>query len=295
VTRLRVLVVAKKSVLEQALTGPFGERVQTTLDESPDETQRLHLAHADNAAAIQKVREVLERAGVEHAWERRPTKRSVTGYDLVVTVGGDGTLLSASHAVEDEPVLGVNSSPRFSVGHFCAATADTFEDALAAFREGRLPRLELTRLRVQIHGRKVPYPVLNEVLYAHQNPAGTSHYELCVGSAREAQKSSGIWIASAAGSTAAIASAGGDRMPMEDRSIQYLVREPFEPGALSYALKRGFTAGPIEIVSRTLASGVFIDGHRNHFSISYGDVIRIDTLAPRLALCWPAALEGSPG
>lgn len=33
-------------------------------------------------------------------------------FDLVVTVGGDGTLLQASHFMDDSiPVLGVNSDP----------------------------------------------------------------------------------------------------------------------------------------------------------------------------------------
>ena len=40
--------------------------------------------------------------------------------DLVVTIGGDGTLLAASHAIGDTPILGINSAPDFSVGFFCS-------------------------------------------------------------------------------------------------------------------------------------------------------------------------------
>jgi hypothetical protein len=48
---------------------------------------------------------------------------------LIVSVGGDGTLLRASKAIRDGRrtlLMGVNSSPSSSVGFFCAATAKTF-------------------------------------------------------------------------------------------------------------------------------------------------------------------------
>ena len=43
--------------------------------------------------------------------------------DLVIAVGGDGTVLAAAHAAGDMPILGVNSMPGRSGGFFCAAIA----------------------------------------------------------------------------------------------------------------------------------------------------------------------------
>jgi NAD+ kinase len=48
-------------------------------------------------------------------WEpilRTNLSQPIRNFDLVVTVGGDGTLLQASHFLDDSiPVLGVNSDP----------------------------------------------------------------------------------------------------------------------------------------------------------------------------------------
>lgn len=48
-------------------------------------------------------------------WEpvfRSDLSQPIRNVDLVITIGGDGTLLQASHFVDDSiPVLGVNSDP----------------------------------------------------------------------------------------------------------------------------------------------------------------------------------------
>ena len=58
--------------------------------------------------------------------ERAHAMFDASDADLVVAVGGDGTLLAASHNVVDVPILGVNSAPGHSVGFFCAAKRPTF-------------------------------------------------------------------------------------------------------------------------------------------------------------------------
>ena len=55
-------------------------------------------------------------------------------------------------------------------------------------------------------------------------PAAMTSYTLDIGSVSEPQRSSGLWIATAAGSTAAIRAAGGCILPLRSRKLQYLVR-----------------------------------------------------------------------
>lgn len=63
--------------------------------------------------AIGYCQNVLRRKFVE--WEpilRDNVSQPIRNVDMVVTVGGDGTLLHASHFVDDSiPLLGVNSDP----------------------------------------------------------------------------------------------------------------------------------------------------------------------------------------
>ncbi len=56
----------------------------------------------------------------------------------MITVGGDGTLLAASHSVRDVPILGINSAPGYSVGFFCAAARSDLMPMIGAALAGKL-------------------------------------------------------------------------------------------------------------------------------------------------------------
>ena len=47
-------------------------------------------------------------------------------YDLIITVGGDGTFLEAAKHAKHQIILGVNSAPDHSVGRFCIANKYNF-------------------------------------------------------------------------------------------------------------------------------------------------------------------------
>ena len=145
---------------------------------------------------------------------------------LVVSVGGDGTLLAASHNVDQVPVLGVNSAPHHSVGFFCAARAQTVHRMLAQALEDRLHSVRLTRMTVAVNGRIRSRRVLNEALFCHASPAATSRYILSYKKVREEQRTSGFWIGPPAGSTAAQRSAGGRVLPLGSAQLQLVVRDP---------------------------------------------------------------------
>ena len=72
------------------------------------------------------------------------------GCDLAVVLGGDGTLLWASHLVCRQPMVAVNTAPRDSVGYFCAGTKDNLEEVLVGAIERTLPSTELTRVQITL-------------------------------------------------------------------------------------------------------------------------------------------------
>ena len=115
------------------------------------------------------------------------------------------------------------------------------------------------------------YPItLNDLLVAHANPAAMTSYTLDIGSVSEPQRSSGLWIATAAGSTAAIRAAGGRILPLRSRKLQYLVREPYNGGRCRYRLRKGIV-GPetlLTVISKTRRGRLFIDGPHLRFSAS---------------------------
>ncbi len=111
-------------------------------------------------------------------------------YDLVVTVGGDGTVLGASHQLgPDVALLGVNSAPVSSVGFFCAARKGGVLPILARALAGKLAGVTLSRMRVELNDRVLHNRVLNEALFCHASPAATSRY-ICASSNKRAEAAS---------------------------------------------------------------------------------------------------------
>lgn len=193
---------------------------------------------------------------------------------LVVAVGGDGTLLSASHSIHKGiPILGVNSDPNTSVGFFCAAVLENFPSYLHTALEGSCVGVSLTRMKVTKNKRTVASRVLNDVLFCHKHPATTSSYILTAGEYTETQKSSGFWIGPAAGSTAARRSAGFDPLPIGSKSLQLCVRELYykpdsEPG------RREIVAEPgeqIHVTSKMDLAAMYIDGDHKVVPVGLGD------------------------
>jgi len=192
--------------------------------------------------------------------------------DLVITIGGDGTALGASHYVRGGMMLGVNSAPGDSVGHFCSANRKNFAARLGAILSGKWKPKELARLQVALDEKPLPELTLNDVLIAHECPASTTRYLLKVGRREEEHRSSGIWISTAAGSTAGIGSAGGRKMPLGSKRIQYLVRELYCEPKRSYALTRGFVEADENIVvaSKMTAGEMYIDGAKTRYDFPFG-------------------------
>lgn len=205
----------------------------------------------------------------------------LTDVALVVTVGGDGTMLGASHNIDSKtPVIGVNSDPKTSVGFFCTATADDVEQYISDTLTGEYPKTVLTRMMVERNDRVVAKRVLNDVLYCHTNPATTSSYIIerrfdGVVVSSEAQKSSGFWIGPAAGSTGARRSAGFESMKLSSKDIQLCVRElyhrPDQPPGVKFMEFGG--SHSIYVRSKMATAAMYIDGDHKVIPVELGDYV----------------------
>lgn len=191
-------------------------------------------------------------------------RRTITAARLVISVGGDGTLLATSHWVTGGTLLGVNSAPKSSVGYLTLTRRATLGRVLAQIGMGSLLPQPVSRIEVELEGKPLP-PALNDVLLAHEQPAATSRYRLHLGRRAEDHRSSGLWVASAAGSTAGIRSAGGQPMPLDARRLQFRARELYRAKGHGGAnLESGFVEAGHELVveSAMEAGWLFIDGAR---------------------------------
>jgi NAD+ kinase len=262
----RVLVIFKKSALAQYEREVPAATLRAALRRKGDFGKRLRRAHRDHDDALQRTREVLRALGARARFRRRGGAHATEDVDLVLTLGGDGTVLRASQMVgPNTPLLAINTAPLDSVGYFCGATKDEVGDAVADALAGRLPVTKLTRMQVELDRRVLSRRVLNDALFCHVSPAATTRYEVSHHGRREEQKSSGVWVATAAGSTAAIHSAGGRIAPATSPRLQFVVREPYMMGPPTPTVLRGWVAAgdTFELTSRMRDGRLYLDGpHR---------------------------------
>jgi NAD+ kinase len=130
------------------------------------------------------------------------------------------------------------------------------------------------------NGEVLERRVLNEVLFCHANPAATSRYLLRLEDGRtveEDQRSSGVWVGPAAGSTAAQRSAGGRVLPLRSRRLQFVVREPYRPSGAPLLLPKGLVPaeGALVIRNKMQNAQIFVDGHQRAHACALGDVLEM--------------------
>ena len=273
----KVLVVYKESAYSRFL---LGGKAPKRLRRHPYWTV-VKGSHERHHNTLKMVKEILQSEGfaVDAVLRSRVSRmgKADKKYSLVVSVGGDGTLLDSSHQIDKIPILGVNSDPVRSVARFSACRAETFQEALRAYLRGKLKPVSVPRLEFSINGRPRPWVVLNDLLVAAASPAGTSRYLLRRGTRAEEQMSSGIWISTAAGSTAAILSAGGTKLPVYARRFQFVVREAYHKKFGPRRLLKGVLAkGEIlEVTSHMKEGKVFIDGASHWEPFQLGQKLRV--------------------
>lgn len=259
----RVLVIYKKSAYDIYVRERRHAHIEQLVQARDPSALRLLRAHHAHLQSIEAARKTLTKLGVDARFRHRSDDTHAQNVDLVVTLGGDGTLLWASRLVAwGTPIVAVNTAPKHSVGYFCAGSKRDMGEVLSDALSGKLPQTKLTRMMVTVDDTVLSKRVLNDALYCHECPASTSRYTLRLGHAHEHQKSSGIWVGPAAGSSAAQHSAGGKLMPIDSEDLQYVVREPYEVDDTRYQLKRGFVkkGQALQLQSHIRVGRLYLDG-----------------------------------
>lgn len=237
------------------------------------EIHRFKKADQQHYAALKRVNTELLSRGIKFSESYRGRKIDYSPYDVVVTVGGDGTFLEAARNCEKQIVIGVNSSPEFSVGRYCQTSSQNFGFYLDKLLSGNCSLASYHRLRLKIDSRRDSVDVLNDLLICHKNPAVLCRYLLKAGGISEEQRSSGMWISTATGSSGAIKSAGGRRLKPLDKKMQYLPRELYFSKDRKYQSRGGVlnSRQKIKITSLMRRGMIYVDGAHLSLPFNYGD------------------------
>ena len=172
----RALVVYKKSYYELYGYTERAGRFASLQGHRQAIIKAMWHSHEENQRTLAAVQAAFEAVSLPYDCLYRGELTSVAGYDLILSVGGDGTFLEVARYAGDLPILGVNSDPERSTAFFCAAHSHTIRPHLEALLAGKLGEVGLARMQVTINERLLPYYTLNDLLVAHANPAAMTSY-----------------------------------------------------------------------------------------------------------------------
>jgi NAD+ kinase len=201
--------------------------------------------------------------------------------DALVVLGGDGTLLHASHLVDRPiPVVGVNFG---SLGFLTEITLDELFPALEKVLEGTYRYEERRMLRALVRrptGDQVLGDVLNDIVVTKAALSRIIELDVSVdGSFVSAFRADGLIISSPTGSTAYNLAAGG---PILHPQLEAVVLTPICPHMLTNRPVVVSDRATIEVRLRSTREGevhLTFDGQRG-FPLGSEDVVTV-TRSPR--------------
>lgn len=205
-------------------------------------------------SSASKVRERLEAYARQCAMDIVDAASSAVP-DVIVVLGGDGTMLSAVHCYPGIPLLGLNLG---SLGYLASVEEANFESAISALAEGRYKISHRTALKVR------GVNALNDVVVSRGVSGHAIRMDFRVdGEYATRFVADGLVVATPTGSTAYSLAAGG---PVLMPASQSVVVTPVCPHALSsrpLVLKDTVKMSiSVDLRENGEEPGVFADGRR---------------------------------
>lgn len=199
------------------------------------------------------------------AWEGKEARQQIKGTDLILTIGGDGTILRAVQTIVPEPtaITGINIG---NLGFMTELEVDEAEDNLDALLEGRgwiderhLIETELTAIE---GAPQQKYYALNDVVLARGAVARVIYVEARInGEKLTTYKADGVIVSTATGSTGYALSANGPILYPQSRELLLLPVSPHLSS--SYALVLPESSVVELLLTTTHSATISVDGHIN--------------------------------
>jgi NAD+ kinase len=223
------------------------------------EAQRL------SQAATVRLKELGVQAWTGSAWEEDELLKRARGSDLLLSFGGDGTLVRLARLTAglNIPILGVNLG---RVGFLAELQPNDVVESLDALAEGRFWLEERMMLRAELEqdgGTAKPFEAINEVVVSRGRVARIVRIAAHVdGQYLTTYAADGVIVASPTGSTAYALAVGG---PILNPQLANLVVVPIAPHlTVDTALVLPATAHVRLVLSTEEEGTLTVDGQVDH-------------------------------
>ncbi len=207
-----------------------------------------------------------------------PREHVPEGVDMVLVLGGDGTLLSVARLLEgtDRPILGINLG---SLGFLTELGVDELFGSLERVLEGEFVIEPRVRLEVSLHrgGKQIAhYRVLNDVVINKGALARIINLEAYVDDHKVTNyQADGLIVSTPTGSTAYSLAAGG---PIIEPTLDVILVSPICPHTLTNRplVIPGGSSVELCLLSDSGAVFLTLDGQEGT-RLSQGDCVRVRT------------------
>jgi NAD kinase len=308
--REKVVIVTRRTLLEELVARLNTEgQARFYLERAGEDFGLIEAAHRRYHTALDGVRGLIP-AGVRHQVVDRAflPQFSFDPTDLVVTVGPDGLVVNTAKYLDGQPIIAVNPDPAEVEGVLLPFSARDVGAALDAAVHGE-PRVQPVTMAEAVLNDGQRLLAFNDLFVGARSHV-SARYHLSHGDRSEEHSSSGILIATGAGSTGWLRSvyagagriveglggmvtppADGGRFALDDDRLVYAVREPWPSKTTGASVVYGVITReqPLIVASHMADNGViFSDGiEADYLTFTAGFTATIGIAARRASLVVP--------
>jgi len=192
---------------------------------------------------------------------------------LIITIGGDGTALKVAQYIKNNSLLlVVKDNSLLSEGYLSRTSMKNFKDSFEKILKNKFKVRKLPRLEAYINGKLIDNYAINEISISRIKPYQTLMYDLN----KNIERATGIIVSTPLGSTGWNLSAGGKKLNLNDKRIQFIIREPYRGRIYKVEKRKGFLKDNKEFKVKIITNGVLsFDSTNNDFNINNNDEIII--------------------
>ena len=244
--------------------------------------ERIGLLHHPKLPATQPLAETLARQAEQHGlqawigstWDVESVGGEIANLDLLVTLGGDGSILRAARmgCEQGVPVLGINLG---RLGFLTELTAEGWLAALPRLSAGDYWIEERMMLHAEYHRGedRRGYRALNDVVVSRGSLARIVRLETHIdGSDLITYAADGLIVATPTGSTAYAFAVGGPVLPPELKNILLIPIAPHLSMDRAIVLSRGAV---VRIVVRTDHQAILTVDGQFEYELQDGDLVTV--------------------